>query len=389
MAKSPNQILQDVEDHAIKRLVGLYRTAVLSLSEDLVAGIDLNLQGRSRTFALIQNALQTLRELDRTTEAWALRHIPQVYRATQLGTSRQLAKFGLLRSDVKVSLASVVINRTAIEALVLDPASGFVGLLRRATKEVKDRIKTIQTQAKVLRQQQRVINETIARVGILEGANLNEVRDAIVDELVSAKKATDLVWRPGVRSAGPTSILANMADLPFVKIPLAAGGERHLRLDDYANLVARTKTRQAVTLARRAKLLEHDQPLVRVTLNKPLTDDACWLYIGKVFALTEAASREFGVPHVNQLPGGGTPFHPNCTHNEMGFFIEAAKGEVKRLGLQRPPAWALGRTWPQVEKEFRARGGLSLVKDVNKAGFRFGVETGGRQRRRAELEAAG
>jgi hypothetical protein len=180
-----------------------------------------------------------------------------------------------------------------------------------------------------------------------------------------------------------------MADLPFVRIPTAVGGERLLRVDDYASLVARTKTRQAVTLARRAKLLQHDQNLIKITLNKPLQDDACWLYIGKVFALTTAASREFGVPHVNQLPSGGTPFHPNCTHNEIGFFIENAREKERQLGLQRPPEWALNRTWPQVEKEFRSRGGVSIVKDVNRAGASFGRETGGRQRRRAQLEAAG
>ncbi len=373
----------------IDSLVRIYRDAVKSLSRDLVAGIDLELGGRARTFALIQRSLQILRELDKKTEVWALRHIPQIYRTAQKDTIRQLRRFGLLRRDVRASRASLVINRAAIEALVSAPDSGFLGLMGRATQEIKNRVKTIQTQAKVLRQQQRVINETIARVGILEGQNLNEVRDAVVDELVSLKNSSDLVWRPKLRSLGSGNILRNMADLPFVRIPTAVGGERHLRVDDYASLVARTKTRQAVTLARRAKLLQHEQTLVKITLNKPLQDDACWLYIGKVFALTTAASKEFGVPHVNQLPSGGTPFHPNCTHNEVGFFIENAPEEVVKLGLQRPPEWALNRTWPQVEKEFRGRGGILVVKDVNKAGSRFGLETGGRQRRRAQLEATG
>ena len=373
----------------IDSLVRIYREAVKSLSRDLVAGIDLELGGRARTFALIQRSLQILRELDKKTEIWALRHIPQIYRTAQKDTIRQLRRFGLLRRDVRASRASLVINRAAIEALVSAPDSGLLGLMSKATREIKDRVKTIQTQAKVLRQQQRLINETIARVGVLEGQNLNEVRDAIVDELVSAKNASDLVWRPKLRSLGQGNILRNMVDLPFVRIPTAVGGERHLRVDDYASLVARTKTRQAVTLARRAKLLQHDQHLVKITLNKPLQDDACWLYIGKVFALTTTASKEFGVPHVNQLPSGGTPFHPNCTHNEVGFFIENAPEEVIKLGLQRPPEWALNRSWPQVEKEFRSRGGILVVKDVNRAGTRFGVETGGRQRRRAQLEAAG
>ena len=373
----------------VDSLVRIYRDAIKSLSRELIAGIDLELGGRARTFALIQQSLQILRELDKKTEAWALRNIPEIYRAAQKDTIRQLRRFGLLRQDVRASRASLVINRTAIEALVSDPNSGFLGLMGRATQEIKNRVKTIQTQAKVLRQQQRVINETIARVGVLEGQSLNEVRDAIVDELVSAKNASDLVWRPKLRSLGQGNFLRNMSDLPFVRIPTAIGGERHLRVDDYASLVARTKTRQAVTLARRTKLLQHKQTLVKITLNKPLQDDACWLYIGKVFALTTSASREFGVPHVNQLPSGGAPFHPNCTHNEIGFFIDSAPEKERQLGLQRPPEWALNRTWPQVEKEFRSRGGLAIVKDVNKAGARLGRETGGRQRRRAQLEAVG
>jgi len=364
----------------IDRLVRLYQAAIKELAEDLVGGMDLEIGGRPRTFALAQNALRVLRNLDSSTERWALRNIPQLYRAAQSETVGRLRKFGLLKQDIQAARATAIINRAAIEALVGDPERGLTSVLRKATKEIKDRVKAIQNQAKLLRSQSVLINETIARVGILEGRSINAVRDEIVNELKGLKKSTELVWRPRLAGGGNT-LLRNMAELPYIKFPKADGVASHIRLDDYAALVARTKSRQAQTLAKRAKLMQHGQGLVRVTTNKPLEDDACTMYIGRAFALTEEAKAEFGVPHVNELPAGGTPFHPNCTHNEVGFFPEVSSAEVVELALIPPPRWALNSTWSTVDKEFRKRGGVAAVGDLNPAAKRFGKGTGGRKRR--------
>lgn len=341
--------------------------------------MDLAVGGNPRAFLLAQNAIRILNELDANTERWALRNIPQLYRAAQKETVGKLRRFGLLRRNVDATRATTIINREAIEALIGDPQRGFTTLLKNATTDIRNRIKSIRNQAKLLRHQQTLINETIARVGILEGKSINAVRDEIVRELRSLKGASELVWRPKLQGGGNT-ILRNMSELPYIKFPTATG-ERHIRLDDYATLVARTKSRQAVTLAKRTKLLQHDQPLVRITTNKPLVDDACSMYIGRAFALTEEAKAEFGVPHVNELPSGGAPFHPNCTHNEIAFFPEVSSPDVVELALQPPPAWALNRTWGEVDKQYKASGGLGNLAQLNPAGHKFGRTTGGRRRR--------
>jgi hypothetical protein len=369
-----------VAQNPIDRLVRFYRNAIKQLARDLVGEMDLAVGGRARSFALAQNALALLKELDAETERWALRNVPQLYRAAQSDTVRRLRRFGLLRRDVQATAAAALINRAAIEALIADPERGVTSILRNATNEVRSRIKTIRDQAKVLRQHQKLINETIARVGVLEGRSINDVRDEIVRELSGLKRANELVWRPRLNGTGNT-ILRNMAELPYVKFPRTDGGVKNVRIDDYAEMVTRTKSRQAQTLGRRNKLLQHGQGLIRVTTNKPLEDDACSMYIGRAFALSESAKNEWGVPHVNELPAGGAPFHPNCTHNEIGFFPEVTAPDVLELALVSPPSWALNKTWNEVDREFKLRGGVGNIAQLNPAGDKFGKTTGGRQRR--------
>jgi len=236
-----------------------------------------------------------------------------------------------------------------------------------------------------LRAQQSAFNETIAHVGILEGQNVNTVRDQLVREIASLKRSSELVWRGRTAGLGTRSIVSNVANLPYLKIPTSTG-VRHLRIDYYAQTLARTKTKQAVGLARRHTLLQHGQELVRVSLNRPLQDDACWLYLGKVFALTKRAADTYGVPHVNELPSGGVPFHPNCTHSERAFILEFRSEEEKKLGFERPPAWALNRPWGAVQKEYRRRGGRTIAAQINRAAAKFSHTTGGRERIRQEKD---
>jgi len=211
----------------IDRLVRLYREAIKELAAELVGKVDLAIGGKARVFSLAQNALRILNELDAKTEIWALRNIPQLYRAAQKDTVARLRRFGLLTRNVEATRATTVINRAAIEALVADPERGFTSVLRGATTEIRNRIKTIRDQAKVLKQHQRLINETIARVGVLEGRAINEVRDSIVRELSGLRRSNELVWRPKLQGTGNT-ILRNMAELPYVRFPRADGGVRHV-----------------------------------------------------------------------------------------------------------------------------------------------------------------
>ena len=124
---------------------------------------------------------------------------------------------------------------------------------------------------------------------------------------------------------------------------------------------------------------------MQISKNKPLQDDACFLYLGKAFALTPEGKEEYGVPLLSELPNGGAPFHPNCTHNEVPFIIEFRSKKEIALALSPPPKWALNQPWGRVQKEYKKRGGPAVVARLNKAAEQLARTTGGRERRRAEL----
>lgn len=368
-------VIEAAREAEVQKLIRVYRKAVLDLARDFVAGIDFD---RPRTFALLQQALQRLNELDAFAGRWARRNVARLYEAAQRDTIRELRSLGLTRRDVAQAKQFALINQRAVEALVIDPQVGFLSAMTDATEQIRERLRLIHTQARVLRAQQATINETIARVGVLEGRNINTVKRELVRELTSKKAQADLVLRPALNKQGGNHIFANMANTPFVKIPTSQG-DRHLRLDDYAEMVARTKSRQAASLATRNAGLQNGRDLVQISPNRALEDDACDLYITRVFALTPDAAAQWGVPRVEELPNGGTPFHPNCTHNELVYFPEFKTDLQMQRDMSRPPDWALNRTWNEVNKEYKRRGGLSFVQQTN-PNFAEAQNSGGRRR---------
>lgn len=365
-----------IPESEIQRLVRTYRTAIQNLASEFAKVPEWE---RASVYGLIQQNLRMLESLDKTTRTWAKRNIGRLYKASQNDTARRLREFGLDTADVSRKRAYALVNQQAVQALLSDPKTGIIPAFSRAIDEVKARMLSIQTQARVIRQHQKLIDETIARVGILEGRDLGTVQEAIVKELTKPGPASDLVWRSKTRSLPPGHILRDLADLPYVTYRTATG-ERLVRLETYAELLARTKTAQALGLAQRNKLLENGRALVQVSNNLPLQDDACALYMGKVFALTEQAAKAYGIAHVDRLPSGGCPFHPNCTHDETPYFMEYEDGAENRRAFFPTPKWALDKTWPQVQKEYEKRGGIkAAAKDSNPQLYRSQY-SGGKQR---------
>lgn len=360
----------------IQRLVRLYRQTVEKLARDFVAVADWE---KPQIYSLVRQNLQMLEKLDAQTKRWARRTIPGLYKATQKETEKLLSSLGLKRTDVARARSFTVVNHQAVQALLSDPTAGILPTFGRAIEEVKARMRTIQNQAKILRNRQRLIDESIAQVGFLEGRGLEDVRAGISKAILSGGKDA-VVWRKRVNQYPVGHPLRAAMDVAHVTFTTSTGAIRHIRLDVYADLLARTKTAQAMGLAQRNKLLENGRALVQVSNNLPLQDDACAVYMGKVYALTKQAAKEYGVPHVDRLPSGGCPFHPNCTHDETPFFPEYEPEDEKRRAFLPTPSWALDKPWPVVQKEYLKRGGIKYAaQKVNPQLFRSQY-SGGKRR---------
>ena len=81
---------------------------------------------------------------------------------------------------------------------------------------------------------------------------------------------------------------------------------RRWQLSTYSRMVARTTTRESVTVATRNRLVEGGRDLVDISSHSHPADE-CTPYDGQTFSLTGATP---GYPILDEEP----PFHPNCAH---------------------------------------------------------------------------
>jgi len=130
-----------------------------------------------------------------------------------------------------------------------------------------------QTQQKIL--QDREISKLIAE-GVLEG----ETRRAVSDKIL-------------------TELRKNMGEERFVTIK-----GRNYKPDSYAELVARTRTKEATTEATLNTSLYYRVDLVQVDAHSD-NCEYCQLYAGRVYSIS-GNHPEF--PELGEEP----PYHPNC-----------------------------------------------------------------------------
>lgn len=90
-------------------------------------------------------------------------------------------------------------------------------------------------------------------------------------------------------------------------------------LRQYASTVARTRTREATQAARHETLVALDIRLVQITGKQSL--NFCTRFLGLVCALDAASTDGGRYPLLSSLPGGGPPFHPNCSKSSAAYIV--------------------------------------------------------------------
>lgn len=90
----------------------------------------------------------------------------------------------------------------------------------------------------------------------------------------------------------------------------------------YASMVATTKMREATVRARHARLEDKGIDLVEVIGST--SANFCTAYVHKVYSIGGSHDR---YPPLSDLPGGGPPFHPNCSKATAPFIESLADPE--------------------------------------------------------------
>lgn len=82
----------------------------------------------------------------------------------------------------------------------------------------------------------------------------------------------------------------------------------------YAQLVARTKTREAVVRATNGRLQERGIDLVKIVGRNSI--HFCTAFLGHIYSLSGDSGK---YPALASLPNGGPPFHPQCSKSTAPF----------------------------------------------------------------------
>jgi hypothetical protein len=149
---------------------------------------------------------------------------------------------------------------------------------------------------------------------------LRQTRQLGLDE-----KQIDQVLAKGVIEGHPRETIKNLRKEleavhgDTVQVIDKNGSPINFEVGYYAEMVARTKTRQATVVARHERLASLGLDLVAITGR--VSKNFCTAYLGQVFSISGKSDK---YPSLSSLPGG-VPFHPLCTKSTRPFVEELAE----------------------------------------------------------------
>lgn len=238
---------------------------------------------RARAAQLIQQIDRMRRQLGQQTGLWIGTNVPAAYVAGLKLATRQAIDVGIVKKNSAITGSFAIVDSRAVEILARDTAAD----LNNAARGAADRAKTLLRQTAQHGLAERDINRIVAG-GIVEGTPRETIQKL----------------REGFEKVhGET-----------VPITDKNGQVRNYEARDYARLVARTKTREAVVTAQHERLEEVGVDLVAIVGR--VSRNFCTAFLGQVFSLSGKSDK---YPAYDSLPGGGAPFHPNCSKSTRPF----------------------------------------------------------------------
>ncbi len=267
---------------------------------------------RSRAAQHLAQIDQVLALLRQQAAAWTSAALEQALAQGQADALRYLQAMGLPQHALRPSFARF--NSQAVSVLARDTAAD----LAKAAGSMADAAKTTLHRMQATGVSNAEVNQILSGRTIIEGRPrlaIRELRDAL--RAVHGKTVT---------------IQSKHGPIEF-------------KTGYYAEMVARTKTAQATIIANHETLCARGVDLVMITGH--ITKYPCTAYVGKVFSLSGSNGR---YPALASLPGGGPPFHPNCSKYTVPWVTDLATPAQQRHADPAPST--VGVSWKQLNDQY-------------------------------------
>ncbi len=268
----------------VEILRSLYVEAQEKIRKKL-ARIDLAAKERYRSQMILSEVRGIIRGLNSDTKKWVLKNIPRGYERGFDIAAERLKILGVTR---RVDF-DAQIHTSSINILADEVTRDLLEANRSINKNISSYIR--RTQQKII--QDNKISQMIAS-GSIEGVSRRNISDTILAELKT-----------------------NMDAEKFIKI-----NGRLYQPKKYAELVARTRMREATSWAVKSTCLQYDVDLVQWDVHSGACEE-CQQFSGRVFSIS-GSNEEF--PALTIQP----PVHPNCECNLLPVtqsFLERRYGE--------------------------------------------------------------
>jgi len=258
---------------------------------------------RARAADLSRQIDAMLADLGKRTNRWIKANAREAYRTGIAAGIRQARAAGVTGEGSAFRGSFSVIDRRSVEVFAADIAAD----LQQSREAMGKRAKSL-----------------LRKTASIKLATSGE-------EIALTEVDIDRILAGGVIEGAPTKAIAELrGELAAqagetVSIIGKGGTVRDFEVGYYADLVVRTKTREATVKARHNRLGELGLDLVVIVGRT--SENFCTAFLGQAFSLS-GKSRKY--PAYGGLPGGGPPFHPNCSKSTRPFIDELADAGQRR-----------------------------------------------------------
>lgn len=305
-----------VPNHVVGEMVKIYDRAAQEIVKALAVSIDT--QDRGEQFRRARAARLAL-SIEQATRRFATSIRPHIERAStqsyELGLRQgisQLRDLGLREKDLPVRGAFTGVDEQAVELIARDIAAASVTAVDGLGQEAQRFLRAISSKE---------ISDPAVSRAIAQGLVTGDPRAA-------KREVRELFREPGseesFRRLGARQIQVGAATM---------------NVRAYSEMLVRTRTREATEQARRNRLSQNNVDLV--IIDGRVSRYFCTAYLGLICSISGSHPKW---PALSSLPGGGPPFHPNCSKGTRPYVEGLSPPGEEESGLR-----ALA--------EFRDRGG--------------------------------
>jgi hypothetical protein len=283
---------------------------------------------RGRAADLLGQIDPIIRQLKTGAATWTGKNVPAVYREGKRTADRQAREAGVRIEGSGFSGSFSLIDRRAVAVFARDIAMD----LNKSADSMGKRAERILRATAQHGLSETQINARLA-AGVIEGTPRETIK-ALRDDLAAVHGDT-------------------------VTIMDKNGEPREFGVGYYAEMVARTKTREATVYARHERLRELDLDLVAIVGR--VSTNFCSAFLGQVFSLSGTSTK---YEAYDSLPDGGPPFHPNCSKGTRPFIEELAEEDQLAQAEILPDAKTmLGMDTTQAQRAYKDLQLHAQIKD--------------------------